>query len=337
VDALVDIADSQEEAEPWLLGILESSGDAIVSKDLDGIILTWNPGAERLFGYTASEVIGMPITILIPVERREEEPAILERIRRGERVDPYDTVRQRKDGTFVEISLTVSPIKHPGGEVIGASKIARDLTELRQAQEQQRLLFREMNHRIKNLFTLAISIVMLSKRFAATPGELADAVSERLHALARAHDLTLPVLNDEQDKFARPATLQALVQTILAPYLAPGYCPATIGGPDVPIGGRPALGVALLLHEMATNSAKYGALTSDSGHVDVSWSVSGGVLELTWRESGGPPIDRMPEHKGFGTLLSRLTGSQLGGEISTDWSHEGLTVRLSAPFDRLKG
>ena len=118
-----------EEARRTLAAIIESSEDAIISKDLDGKITSWNQAAERLYGYTSDEVIGKPITILIPPERQSEEPQILERIRRGERVDHYETVRRRKDGTLFDISATVSPVKDANGQVIGASKIARDITE----------------------------------------------------------------------------------------------------------------------------------------------------------------------------------------------------------------
>jgi PAS domain S-box-containing protein len=105
--------------------IIEFSDDAIITKDLNSIITSWNPGAERLFGYSAEEAIGRPVTVLIPTERQDEEPVILERIRRGERVDHYETVRLRKDGSHVDISLSVSPIKDVNGTIVGASKIAR--------------------------------------------------------------------------------------------------------------------------------------------------------------------------------------------------------------------
>src|SRR5205814_5933147 len=120
------------------------------SKDLNGIITSWNRGAEQLFGYTAEETVGKPVTMLIPTERRDEEPTILRRIRGGERIDHYETIRRRKDGSLVEISLTVSPIKNAEGNIIGASKIARDITERRRAQEQQALLLGEMKHRVRN-------------------------------------------------------------------------------------------------------------------------------------------------------------------------------------------
>jgi PAS domain S-box-containing protein len=119
-----------------IASIVESSDDAIVSKDLNGVIINWNKGAERIFGYTAEEAVGKPITILIPPDRLDEEPSILERIRRGERVEHFETVRMRKHGSRVDISLTISPVKNAEGKIIGASKIARDITERKRNEAQ---------------------------------------------------------------------------------------------------------------------------------------------------------------------------------------------------------
>jgi PAS domain S-box-containing protein len=137
---------TQAEASQWLAAIVESSDDAIISKDLNGIITSWNQAAERLFGYTADEAIGKPVTLLIPRERHDEESRILDSIKRGQRIDHYETVRQRKDGGLLDISLTVSPIKDDAGKIIGASKIVRDITrrkrvevELRESEQRLRL------------------------------------------------------------------------------------------------------------------------------------------------------------------------------------------------------
>jgi PAS domain S-box-containing protein len=121
-----------------MAAIVASSDDAIISKNLDGVIRSWNLGAQRLFGYTAEEVIGKPITLIIPADRLDEEPTILERLRKGERVDHFETVRQRKDGTLVNISLTISPVKDDLGRIIGASKVARDITERKEADEARK-------------------------------------------------------------------------------------------------------------------------------------------------------------------------------------------------------
>ena len=125
---------SPELAPYWLTALIESADDAIISKTLEGIITSWNQGAERIFGFTAEEAIGKPVTIIIPPDHIDEEPAILARLRAGERIEHFETVRQHKNGRRIDISLTVSPIKGPDGKIVGASKIARDVTEQRQAR-----------------------------------------------------------------------------------------------------------------------------------------------------------------------------------------------------------
>jgi PAS domain S-box-containing protein len=351
VNTLVDITERDQaeqrlrESESRYRGIaaiVESSEDAVVTKNLDGIITSWNHGAGRLFGYTAEEVIGKPVTILIPAERIDEEAVILARIRRGERIEHYETTRQRKDGSSVDISLTVSPVRNQDGKIIGASKIARDVTERRRAEEQQRLLLREMDHRIKNLFALASGLVALSARSATTPQELSAAVRDRLVALARAHALTLPVTSEGGKRTQPSTTLHALIRTILTPYKDRGEedgMQVTISGPDIPLGGASLTDFALLLHEFATNAAKYGALSAPTGHVDIACLEQGdGQFALTWTERGGPPVDHQSDGEGFGALLARATvNGRLGGDISRDWQPEGLTIRLSVARDRISG
>ena len=138
-----------EQLQRRFAAIVESSDDAIISKDLNGIIQSWNRGAEQIFGYFASEVIGKPVTILIPEGRLDEEPRILARIRRGEKIDHYETVRRRKDGTLINISLTVSPISDATVKVIGASKIARNITDRKKAEEALQRAHEELEERVK--------------------------------------------------------------------------------------------------------------------------------------------------------------------------------------------
>jgi PAS domain S-box-containing protein len=160
VNMLVDVTERKraEEANNRLAAIVESSDDAIISKNLDGIIRSWNSGATRIFGYTAQEAIGQPVTILIPPDHVDEEPAILERLRRGERIEHYETIRRRKDGALLDISLTVSPIFDEHGKVEGASKIARDITELKRTEKalsESEQLFRALANTIPNLAWMA--------------------------------------------------------------------------------------------------------------------------------------------------------------------------------------
>jgi PAS domain S-box-containing protein len=322
-----------------LAAIVEFSDDAIVSKDLNGIITSWNRGAERLFGYSAAEAVGQPVSMLIPADRQDEEPKILGRIRRGERIDHYETVRRRKDGTPIDISLTVSPIRGLDGSIVGASKIARDITERRRAHEQQQLLLREMNHRVKNVFALAGSIVTLSARSATTPRELARSVGNRLAALARAHGLTLVNPADTSDVSEQAATLHSLIKVIVSPYeITSKDCKDrfAIHGPDVSLAASSVSSLALIIHEFATNAAKYGALSVPDGRIEIRCFEEGNGFVLLWNERGGPPLDSPPGEEGFGTWLTRATAKgQLNGEISREWAAEGLTIRLSVDRDRL--
>jgi PAS domain S-box-containing protein len=344
VNMLVDITERRraELDARRLAAIVESSDDAILAKDLTGVIITWNQGAERLFGYTQDEVVGKPVTILIPADRQDEEPAILARIRNGERIEHYETIRRRKDGSLVEISLTVSPIKNLDGRIVGASKIARDITQQRRAQERQLLLLREMNHRVKNLFTIASSLVSLSARSAATPRELASDVGARLAALSRAHELTLSRTPGSPAAAESSTTLHALITTIIAPYddeSQSGSNRVTISGSDILLSGEAVTSFALLLYEFATNAAKYGALSTTDGRIDIHCADEGQQFLLTWTERGGPPlVEQCEEGEGYGSVLERATvNGQLGGEIARDWSQDGLTIRLSLLRERLTG
>ena len=322
VNMLIDISDRKRADlhAQRLASIVESSDDAIVSKNLDGIITSWNRAAERLFGYRAEEVIGKPITILIPADRIDEEPEIIERVRRGERVDHYDTVRRRKDGSLVDVSLTVSPLKDADGRIVGASKIARDITERKRAQEQQKLLVKEMKHRIKNsLSTIqAIATQTLNQH-----AEERDAFIARLHALGNAHDL----LTSET---WQAASLQAIVTQALKPFQEQHHERIAVEGPaNVRLDSTKSVVVAMVVHELATNALKYGALSNGSGRVSIAWKQHSqpNLVKLVWQESGGPEISP-PLRKGFGShLIERAFSGQLG-TAQLVFSPQGLSCTL---------
>ena len=309
-----------EERCRQLASIVESSDDAIISKDLNGIITTWNMGAERLFGYRAEEVIGKCGTILIPPEYRDEEPLILERIRRGERVEHYETVRRCKHGRRVNISLSVSPIKDAQGKIIGASKIGRDISERKRSEAQIAILAREAEHRAKNVLASVQATVHLSQ--SDTPEGLKAAIEGRIQALANVHALFV------QSRWTG-ADLRTLVMQELLPYSQDGDARARIGGPDLLLEADTAQAIAVTLHELATNAAKYGALSATRGRVQVEWSrATDGRLALRWTESGGP-AGKTPTCQGFGTrVMERMIRGQLKGEICFDWRAEGLACEI---------
>lgn len=335
VNMLVDISGRQEAelAAQRLAAIVESSDDAILSKDLDGIITSWNQGAQRLYGYAGHEVLGKPVTILIPEDRQEEEPRILARIRRGERIDHYETMRRRKDGSLVDISLSVSPIVDSTGKIVGASKIARDISDRRRAEEQKDLLLREMDHRVKNLFALANGMVALSSRKAASIDALVSDLQGRFGALSRAHSLTMSRAQDRE----QVATLHALIYKVTEPYLNDqAESRVILTGPDLPIGPATVTNFALLLHEFATNALKYGALSVAHGEVRIECREEGDTVCITWREHGKPGDSSEPLEEGFGSRLARATiEGPLGGSFAREFKGDGVEIRLSLPRYRM--
>lgn len=323
------------EANAWLAAIIESSDDAILSKTLDGIILTWNTGAERIFGYTAEEAIGRLVTMLIPEDRLSEEDHILSRLRAGERVDHFETVRRHKDGSLLDVSLTISPVRNAAGEIMGASKIAHDITELKQSRASQSILLREMNHRIKNIFSLIGGLVALSVRTNKDGEELGPAILSRLEALARAHDLTLPDLRTGSAA-EKSTTFAELLRTIVAPHQLDGER-VSISGDDVELSGTALTSIALLLHELTTNAAKYGALSTPDGHIDVTMRIEDGQFHLEWIERGGPEIAGEPKSEGFGSVLESAALRGLRGSLDRSWDKSGLRLSLGFAVARLHG
>lgn len=325
----VHVTEQPEDFDPrdWLLALIEGSDDAIISKDLSGRIKSWNGGASRIFGYAPEEVIGKPIAILIPEDRLEEEPRILARISAGQRVDHFETVRRRKDGSEVPLSLTISPIRNSSGAIVGASKIGRDISEKRIAEKRLHLLVGEMQHRIKNLFSLAHAIVSLSARSCATPEDVVSTIRARMSALARAHELTFANWKGETAKDV-PVDLLPLIQTILEPY-RDGDC-ITVTGSAAQIGSSRASSLALLVHELATNAAKYGALSVAKGRLSVRVEYQSGMVVIKWEETGGPEPQE-PITFGFGSQLEAALIGALEGDIAREWNAAGLQATITFP------
>jgi PAS domain S-box-containing protein len=310
--------------------IVNSSGDAIIGIDLNGTIVSWNDAAQRLYGYTPEEIIGKPVAVLIPPDRLEEGPGILERIHIGEKVDHYDTVRRHKDGTAVDISLTVSPVRDAEGNVVGASKIARDITDRKRAEAHRDLLIGEMSHRVKNVLTTVQSIASLTLQQSASMEAFKPAFNGRLLALAQAHDLLM-------DEGWAGTEIGQLVDQILEPHRAVGRTRIMTNGPRITLPPQAGVALIMILHELATNATKYGSLSVPNGTLGVTWrrddSGSRPQICLRWIESSGPRV-KAPSRRGFGTrLIERSMIHELHGEARLDYREDGFHADLTFPWE----
>lgn len=326
---LVDISEraSAEIDRERLAAIVSSSNDAIIGKTLDGIIASWNEGATRMYGYRAEEMLDKPVTLLMPEEIRDEEEVILARLRRGERVEHFDTVRVTKDGRRIDVSLAISPVRDGSGRIVGASKVARDISERKRAEELQRLLLDELNHRVKNTLATIQAIASQSLRRAPDPASFVASFSGRVQALARAHDLLVA-------GELRGTGVGDLVREQVL--LGQGDPRVRAAGPEVRLDPRTAVQLALVLHELATNARKHGALSRAGGGLAIEWRlVVDGVrrLVLTWTEAGVAGV-RAPAARaaGFGTTLINRSLETAGGVARLTYGPDGLACLLDLPL-----
>ena len=329
INLLLDISDrTQSELESAkLAAIVTSSEDAIISKTISGRITSWNAAATRLFGYEPDEIIGQPITRIIPLELHDEEKEIIARLRRGEKIEHYETVRLAKDGRRLEISLSVSPLRNRFGDVVGAAKVARDITERKRAERLQKLLLQELNHRVKNTLATVQAIANQSLRHANNPTEFVSGFSGRVQALARAHDLLTgsKLQGAEVMKLVREQVLLGGTEDDRV----------SCRGPGLVLDAQATVHLGLVLHELATNARKHGALSVATGRLAVKWEVrtngDGKQLRLEWKESGGPSV-AAPRRRGFGSTLIERTLTGHGGKAVTRYGSEGVTAEISLPL-----
>lgn len=444
---MIDITSrkSTEEAASRLAAIVESSEDAIISKSLHGIVNSWNSGAERMFGYTAEEMIGESIMKIVPPDNAHEETNILSTIRKGEAISPFETVRLHRNGHTIDVSIAASPIRNGQGVVVGASTIARDVTErhrhmetlrqnearlrlaLRSAragawdydlqkrelhwspemfalygldpsdgdptreslalqivpshrkrarmefskailqggsftlefpiirpdsseiwtalvgdiikdeagravsargidqditerknwEKRQAMLLRELSHRVKNSLAVIQSVARQTLRSSSSPRAFVDAFEGRIRSLAASHSL----LTEGGWSGAR---LDVIIRNQAAPLMEDFPRRYKLRGPNVVLTAEVATQLGLVLHELATNAAKYGSLSVSGGCVGIIWTASNGTLRLLWRERGGPPLKGEPAKVGFGTLL--VLSSAL--KVTRRFDRKGFSCKL---------
>ncbi|MEO0062557.1 MAG: hypothetical protein RLZZ08_1117 [Pseudomonadota bacterium] len=438
------------EVENFYAALVESSEDAIIAKDVNGIIRSWNPAAERLYGHSAQDMIGHSIRRLLPPDRLDEEDRILARIRNGERISQLATRRLHRDGTLLDVSITVSPVRDAQGNIVGASKIARDIgpmlenqrrlleseerlrmladniaqfawiadpegtvvwynrrwldytgaslaksddqvreqvlpedyrehvrgsfrqsvltgedwedtfplrgkdgelrwflsraqpirdsqgaiiwwfgtntdiTEQRDQAEQIRLLLLEVNHRSKNMLSTIQALARRSNRDEA--GFMAR-FEDRVRSLAVNQDI---LVSREWREVPLPDLVRGQTGLMAA---APGAIRSS--GPPLALKPRAAEVVGMALHELATNSLKYGALSVDGGRVDIGWDRNEAGFRMWWREHGGPSV-ATPQRTGFGTRLIRdVPRHNLSATVVLSYDEAGVSWTLHCDLSHL--
>jgi len=326
--------DSLESVQQHLAAIVEGSDDAIVTKNLDSIILSWNRSAERLFGYTADEAIGKPITIIFPEDRLEEEVGFIARLRRGERIAHYETIRRRKDGSLVPVSLTVSPVRDPAGRIIGASKIARDISLQHRVAEQQRLLLSEMRHRVGNAFALAGGLLSITARHAESIDDLVFKMRRRLSALASVHSMAVVTAGADASEATR---LKNLVVAIVEPFTDMEWVQLDV--PDVPVCAAAITPLSLVIFELATNAVKYGGLSAGGQGVSVSAEIGQDRLYIRWEEKQvQTPADIDIRRQGFGTrMINSTVHTSFAGTFSRDFVAGSMIALLALDLTSVTG
>jgi PAS domain S-box-containing protein len=253
--------------------------------------------------------------------------------------EPYEIEYRlrRHDGMYRWTLGRALPVKDMSGNIIRWIGTCTDIDDAKRDAEQTELMSRELSHRIKNIFAVIGGLIGLSAMRDPANTSFAKILSGRISALGRAHDFARP--HSEQSKPAGAFTgLHGLIGEIMKPYRAGEGEGVMIAGDDVPIDDRSATPIALVLHELATNAAKYGALSTAGGVINIGIEHSDELVRIIWRETGGPPVTETPQHSGFGTQLSQVSiQDQLGGSIHRDWNKEGLVVTLEINATRLCG
>ena len=312
------------------------------------IVLFWGPEFIALYNDAYAPTIGEKHPRALGRPARESwtelwddlEP-LLRRVREsGETVVAKDRpfyIERHGYPENVYFDISYSPVRDEAGEVGGVLCIVNETTERIVAEERQRLLLRETNHRLKNLLAMIDAMISLSVRSARTPQEFAHGLRGRLAALLRAKELIRPGIIGTEHASSERTTVEALVRTIMQPYEDDAVRERiSASGPDIVVGAAAVTSLALALHESATNAVKYGALSDPNGTIRIRWAMQGDDFHLDWEETGGPAIAVAPDAQGFGSVLTeRSIRHQLGGKIEYDWRPRGLKLAITVPLHRL--
>jgi PAS domain S-box-containing protein len=312
--------------------ILDSIKDyAIITLDRNGCVASWNRGAERLLGYAGDEVLGRSGDIFFtPEDRKAGAPERERRLADEEGRATNERWHVRKDGSRFWGSGLMLRVDDSEPDVY--LKIFRDNTEVRRAAERQALLIDELNHRVKNTLAIVQSMAMQTLRSCPSTADAREALEARLVSLAKAHD----ILTSGQ---WRGGDLCELVTGALEAYSGnSGVQRFDIHGPPVRLRPKSLLALSMAVHELGTNAMKYGALSNESGRVEISWDFGEAMprrFRFHWKERGGPPVEP-PRKRGFGSrLVEEGLGQDIAAEVHLSFALEGLECTIEAPIKEI--
>jgi PAS domain S-box-containing protein len=313
-----------EASEARFRAVVETAADGIITISAQGVIQSVNSEAERLFGYPRDELIGHNVSILMPAPDRENHDGYLARyLRTGEaRIMGIgrEVTGRRKDASTFPLFLSIGEFTLESERYF--TGIVRDVTERKRAEERQRLLTAEVDHRAKNLLATIQAMILLTRRDVVSVADFATTLVGRLHAMARAHDLLA------RDKW----TGASLHEVIRGEFQAYAGDRVSVQGEDARLSARAAQTLSLALHELTTNAAKHGALSAPDGRVEIRSKINGQELQLTWSERGGPKVEP-PSTQGFGSvIIERSIAHELGGEAELEFEHGGLRCHIRVPL-----
>ena len=307
--------------EAGLNTILNGIGDGFYAVDRDWRIILFNREAERHFRRPPGEVLGRRLWELFPDARETALGQLFTKT-----LESRETIRSETESVIFGgrwLSYRLFPL----GDGMGI--VFRDMTDRKRAEEQRDLLIKELEHRVKNTLTTVQSIASQSFRTAGVGPEPLRAFDARLIALGNVHSVLTKQSWDAAD-------LHDVVWSALRPHSAPDRDRFTVDGPNVQVGPKCAVAFSMAVHELATNAIKYGALSADSGHVNIAWGAADDRFHWQWRERGGPPV-KVPERTGFGSrMIERALALQLSGKATIDYQPAGVVCTIDAPLHAIR-
>ena len=312
-----------------LAALVATTSDAVLSYDLEGRIITWNRAAQVLYGYSPEEAIGKPLEFLYPPNWPKRVEQYRDEIIAGE-LTSFEAIRVAKDGQERNVWVSCAPVRGPHGDVVSISNIHRDVTELRRAEEARKIIAQEVIHRAKNMLAVVASIQRQTARTATSLEEFGKKFGERIQSLSASTDLLV-------SKNWTTVPLSDLVESQLKPFLGDNIANMQINGPDVVLQPQAVQVLGMALHELATNSVKYGAMKTEGGKIDIRWNVrnlaGASQLRFVWTETG-ISCDRDQVKPGFGnTVLTSLAQSMMQAEVSYTFVGDELEWSVSIPHE----